>query len=433
MVITPVTSTSIQTSAIDIPPAALPDAPQVQHAFQAITTLSLNNDPHAFSNLATLSFLQGQVGQASARAILDATVSYQKTSLYGSGLTPAALAISDQLSDLYRQIQEQQRLLRDQIAASDAAAQSAWDSGNFWGYVTNAAASLTGLAQLLFNEIAGFFVSAAAVVASFFETCFSSWFRADEDAQSALFIGGTNDPQNVFVEDQSLKILVPGLDPVKDLPNKEVSALRNTEELMHLRDPDYPGHSVVTPANADGNNTSGDIPSWLPGFIDPYQSVGDSQTRQSLLQGLQSTRRADQMADMLATEGADVMDLAVEESLTVTESASSGPGVFGTVAAISLPGVSPAQTVTSPAAKMTGHLPADAGSFPVTGDLVAGNEIEAIQSTDAVISRSERLMEEWSEIRTLGSIEEEALQIVRKDQADQLGVKRRAVESHAAG
>lgn len=427
MAITPVTSATAPAPVIVIPPASLPDATQVQHAFQSITTLSLGKDPHVFSNLATLSFLQGQVGQASARAILDATISYQKTSVYGSGLSPAALAISDQLSNLYRQIQEQQQLLLDQIAASDAAAQSAWDSGNFWGYVTNTASSLTGQAQLLFNQIAGFFVSAAAVVASFFESCFSSWFRADEDSQSALYIGGINDPQNVFVEDQSLKVLVPGLDPVKDLPREGVTSLAKAGEEVLRNDPENPDNTSVTPVNDGESTDSGDIPGWIPGFISPYQLVGDSETRQSLLEGLQQTRESEEKADILTAEGSAVLDLANGVSSTSQDSRKLPLVGDASSSGSILPGVSSAKSGADPYTNFPGRLPGIAGAFNSPRDIISGSEIDVTESADATISRSNRIEQSWSEVLNLGVLAEQALQVFRKEQTDQSGEQSDAI------
>jgi len=261
----------------------------------ASSVLSIQNGSASTSNIATLSFLQGLVGYASAQAILNATVSYQQTSVYGRGLSPQALSISDQISELYRQIAANQTSLVDQLEADADAAAKALAEGDIWGFLSSALDTISSAAKLIGNSILGFVKMITGVISIFFISCFSSWFRAGQDAQSALFIGGTNDPNNVMLEGQALRGLISGLDPVKDLPKDYAAVNKTGTERAISRDPDNavkPDNDPVISTTEAPSDSTETIPGWLPGYVSPDQILEENDVKQSLLQGLRETKEA---------------------------------------------------------------------------------------------------------------------------------------------
>lgn len=282
-----------------LPSQPLSSQPVPRQNVPAVTTasnvLSIQNGSASTSNIATLSFLQGLVGYASAQAILNATVSYQQTSVYGRGLSPQALSISDQISELYRQIAANQTSLVDQLEADADAAAKALAEGDIWGFLSSALDTISSAAKLIGNSILGFVKMITGVISIFFISCFSSWFRAGQDAQSALFIGGTNDPNNVMLEGQAVRGLVTGLDPVKDLPKDYAAVNKSGTERAISRDPDNavkPDNDPVISTTEAPSDPAETIPGWLPGYVSPDQLLEENDVKQSLLQGLRETKEA---------------------------------------------------------------------------------------------------------------------------------------------
>lgn len=325
MSIAPVTSvTNLSPSQ---PLSARPPLQQGSALSKTGSILSIQDGTASTSNIATLSFLQGLVGYASAQAILNATVSYQQTSVYGSGMTPRGLSISDQIAELYRQIAADQTRLVDQLEADANAAAKALAEGDIWGFLTSSWDVLTDTAKAIGNAILGVFKMVAGVISIFFTACFSPWFRAAEDAQSALYIGGPDDPKNVLTSDIAIKGLLPNVDPVKDIPEENAAVNEYAAETQLTRDP----QAVRTQANAPVVSTTEatadsaeSIPGWLPGYVSPEQILDENSVKQILREAIQETKEALVRANEIRGAFSEVLDLAAQQVAFARVAAESG-------------------------------------------------------------------------------------------------------------
>jgi hypothetical protein len=279
-----------------------------QAAYQTLSA-SLNTP-----NISTLSVLSAAAAQQTQQVNLNAVVSYQSTSLYGSGLTANQFSIQSTILNTYEQINTNTQQLVAQLKAdAEQAAANLADLNilDFLGDVFSGALNLiSNAAKTLTDAISGLFGIVVGLMSLYLG--FTSWRIADQQVNSSELIGGPNAALTIITSENSLNALIPYSNPgnaiskIGNLVNAEAIGLTDKLSVQNFSqtvDAEKASASVAVVASSNPSNAISKI-----GNLVNAEAIGltDKLSAQNFSQTVDAEKASASVAVVASAEAATI-------------------------------------------------------------------------------------------------------------------------------